>query len=126
MTTQRTPPETEAAIAILRGWTKTPTMWTERGKANDYFWDPPPGETGMFRSPDEGPPNYLSEAEHALPLMVELWEAGCDVFRDPVDETYAWNSYGDDGPWPLDNDRDETTDVLVATGMDWLAWKEKR
>ena len=70
------------------------------------------------------PPNYLDEGEHALPLMIELWKAGCDVFRDPVDKTYAWNGYGSDGPWPLNDDRDETTDVMVATGLDWLAWKE--
>ncbi len=56
--------------------------------------------------------------------MVEMWEAGLDLSHDDQDGTFYWWKISDDGPWPLDNDRDETTDVMIATGLDWLVWKE--
>ncbi|KKM93512.1 hypothetical protein LCGC14_1207740 [marine sediment metagenome] len=122
MTDTRTPKEINEAIALLRGWRKEPA-WNVHGPLNPgWFWISPDTEKPIL----EHPPNYLGEGEHALLLMVEMWEAGFDLSHDNIDGTFYWWKIGNDGPEPLNDDRGETTDVNIATGLDWLAWKEKR
>ncbi|KKN05263.1 hypothetical protein LCGC14_1089070 [marine sediment metagenome] len=114
MTDQHTP---EERIALLKGWERWHGMGSDcwRHESSD----------GGYHNLYDGPPNYLTKEEHALPLMVEMWEAGFDLSHDNIDGTFYWYGVSDDGPDALNDDRDETTDVMVATGLDWLAWKEK-
>ena len=112
--------DTNEQIALEKGW-------TNKGLARLVglpCWLRPGGQSGDSGDWFYNPPNFSSEWEHNGPLQVELWEAGFELSHDNVDGTFYWyevNEYGT----PLDDDMDDTTDVMLATAMDWLAWKTK-
>lgn len=102
------------AIALLRGWKYHPeNSYGEQWLSPSYDWH-------------VRPPDYLHDWQHAGPLQVELWEAGFDMCHDFLDGTFYWWKISDDSLEPLDDGRENTMDVMVATGLDWLAWKRRK
>lgn len=100
-------------IALRLGW----RQWI-KGRGD---WIPPGKDSDSIQAL---PPDFCGEWEHAGPLQVELWEAGFDLCHDGKDGTFYWWGISNEYPEPLDDDREETTDVLIATCLDWLAWKD--
>ena len=110
-----TNPTTNEKIALALGWTRvSPAFLAMTWKA------PPPDGDYSVNAPD-----FEHDWAHAGPLQVELWEAGFHLEHDTKDGTFYWWRPGNDGPDALDDDREDETDVKVATAMDWLAWKEE-
>lgn len=84
--------------------------------------------SGVWRNPNgsiwNGLPDFEHDCNYNGPLQDDLWGAGFDLSHDNVDGTFYWyklNEYGT----PLDDDREDTTDLKKATALDWLAWKKE-
>ena len=113
--------DTNEKIALERGWTDI--------AVRSFFGGQLDVLCGISRDDDPGDyhklPDFLHSWEHNGPLQEELWEAGFELNHDNEDGTFYWWRVGDDGPDALDDDREDETDVKVATALDWLAWKEE-
>lgn len=107
-------PNTNEKIALLKGW-----LYRKGRGLYVKEWQDPNG-VYHIRLPD-----FEHEWNHNGPLQVEMWEAGFNLAYDEIDGTFHWWRIGGDGADALDDDREDTTDLMLATAMDWLAWKKE-
>ena len=129
MTDTRTPKEINEAIALLRGWREESDE-----ECKELGWKNLHCMRGWFDSTGEwkhNSPNYLTEWEHAGPLMEELTSKYHEItIRDGL--TFAYVLHGIRNVkttlcWlPKDEDSGRNDYVPEAIARAWLAWKEKR
>ena len=115
-------PTTNEKIALELGWEKREALSSNQAGGHVYVWYPPEGK--HLNDPlSHKPPDFEHDWNLNGPLQPEMWEAGFSLEHDNIDGTYYWWKPGEDGPDALDDDREDTTDVLVASALDWLAWR---